>query len=281
MYRSFRLLAVALVWIGCAAPVAGWQTPAAPAQVTAADLTPEQMEQFLLTAKVISKKRADKGVTDTIRATFSDGRIVHEAQIQTVDIHRSVFNGGRASEVNFKDTYRFNIGAYRLARLLGMSNVPMSVKRRIDGKDAAVTWWIDDVMFDEGGRLKHKPMQGPDPERTSRQDYVRLAFDELIQNKDRNTGNLVWTKDWTLWLIDHTRAFRLGKELMKPEQLLRADRRFLDAIRGLTLEAMTAAMGDVMMKDEISAVLDRRNLLLAHFEDRIKRVGEAAVLFTN
>jgi hypothetical protein len=281
MYRASRLLAVALVWIGCAAPMAAWQAPAAPAQVTAADLTPEQMEQFLLTAKVISRKRADKGVTDTIRATLSDGRIVHEAQIQTVDIQQSVFNGGRASEVNFKDTYRYNIGAYRLARLLGMNNIPMSVKRRIDGKDAAVTWWIDDVMFDDGGRLKHQPMRGPDPERTSKQYYVRLAFDELIQNKDRNTGNLIWTKDWTLWLIDHTRAFRLGKELVKPEQLLRADRRFLDAIRGLTLEAMTAAMGDVMTKDEMSAVLVRRNLLLTHFEDRIKRVGEAAVLFTN
>jgi hypothetical protein len=281
MRHTYRILAVALVSIACAAPVAGWQAPAAPAKVTAADLTTEEMEQFLLTAKVISKKRADKGVTDTIRATLSDGRIVHEAQIQTVDIHQNVFNGGRASEVNFRDTYRYNIGAYRLARLLGMTNIPMSVKRRVDGKDAAVTWWIDDVMFEEGGRLKQKPSQNPDPERTSKQIYVRLAFDELIQNKDRNQGNLVWTKDWTLWLIDHTRAFRLGKELVKPEQLVRIDRRFLDAIRGLTLESMTAAMGDVMFKEEISAVLLRRDLLLAHYEDRIKRIGEAAVLFTN
>ena len=83
-------------------------------------------------ARPKSSRRASakKGVTDTIRATLSDGRITHDAQIQTVDIERALFTAGKASETNFKDTYRFNIGGYRLARLLGMTNVPMSVKRR-------------------------------------------------------------------------------------------------------------------------------------------------------
>ena len=276
----FHRIILAVALMTATAPALYSQQAPAPIKVTAADLTPEQMEQFLLTAKVIDKKRAKKGVTDTIQATFSDGRIVHDAQIQTVDIYMPVFNGGRASEVNFRDTYRYNIGGYRLAKMLGMTNVPMSVKRRIDGKDAAITWWLDDYMFDESDRLKQKPSQGPDPERTSKQIHNRLLFDELIQNKDRNQGNLLWTKDWTLWLIDHTRAFRLGKTLVKPEQLMRADRRLLDAIRGLTLEAMTKEMGDVMLKEELEAVLVRRDLLVKHFEDRISRAGEAAVLFT-
>ena len=36
---------------------------------------------------------------------------------------------------------------------------------------------------------------------------VRL-FDQLIYNIDRNLGNLMITNDWTIWAIDHTRAFR-------------------------------------------------------------------------
>jgi hypothetical protein len=279
MARIHRIfLVVALIAVS-GPPLHTQQAPA-PVKVTAADLTPEQMEQFLLTAKVVAKKSAGKGVTDTIRATFSDGKIIHDAQIQTVDIHMMVFNGGRASEVNFHDTYRYNIGGYRLARMLGMKNVPMSVKRVIDGKDAAITWWIDDYQFDESGRQKHKPSQGPDPERTAKQNYVRLIFDELIQNRDRNQGNLLWTNDWTLWLIDHTRAFRLGPTLMKPEQLVRADRGLLEAMRGLTLDAMTKEMGDVMRKEELEAVILRRDLIIKHFDDRITRVGEASVLFT-
>jgi hypothetical protein len=251
----------------------------APAALPQAALTPAEMEQFLLKAEITRKRGTEKGVTNTIRATLSDGRITHDAQIQTVDIQQNVFQAGAKSELNFKDTYRYNIGAYRLSRLLGMTNVPMSVKRRVDGKDGSMTWWVDDVQFDEGGRLKQKPMQGPDPDRTAKQNAVRLVFDELIQNKDRNAGNLIWTKDWTLWLIDHTRAFRTGKDLMKPDQLNRVDRALLSAIRGLTLEAMTREMGDVMLKAELSAVIDRRDKLVKHFEDRIATVGEDHVLF--
>jgi hypothetical protein len=31
----------------------------------------------------------------------------------------------------------------------------------VDGKDAAVTWWIDDVQFDEEGRMKQAVRQAP------------------------------------------------------------------------------------------------------------------------
>ena len=33
-------------------------------------------------------------------------------------------------------------------------------------------------------------------------------FDQLIANIDRNLGNLLIGNDWTIWAIDHTRAFR-------------------------------------------------------------------------
>ena len=81
-------------------------------------------------------------------------------------------------------------------------------------------------------------------------------------------------------LIDHTRAFRLGKELMKPEQLSRGDSALLTALRGLTFEAMNQSMGHEIRKDEMTAVLLRRDLLVKLFEDRITRLGEGAVLFT-
>src|SRR5687767_6345823 len=197
-FRSLLVVVALLAYTGPA--VHGRQDAPAAVAPSTVSLTPAEMEQFLLTAKVIKKTGTKKGVNNTIRATLSDGRITHDAQIQYVDIEKPVFEAGRATELNFKDTYRYNIGAYQLAVLLGMKNVPMSVKRRVDGKDAAMTWWIDDYQFDESGRMKHKPAQGPDPERTAKQNHVRLVFDELIQNKDRNQGNFVWTKDWTLWL---------------------------------------------------------------------------------
>jgi hypothetical protein len=242
MNRARRILILGFVFATCAPASFAQERVTAPPP-PAVVLTPDEMEVFLKTAKVVRQRRSGKGVTDPIRATFTDGRVTHEGQIQTVDQESTVFNAGRASEVNFKDTYRFNIGGYRLATLLGLKNVPMSVPRRIDNKDAAVTWWVDDVQFDETGRLKQPKILGPDPDRTSKQVQVMRVWDELIQNRDRNQGNILWTSDWTLWMIDHTRAFRLGKELLKPEQLTRCDRGLLEALRTLTLENMTKAMG--------------------------------------
>ena len=99
--------------------------------------------------------RSEYGINNTRRATLSDGRITHDAHIQTVDISKTVFQPARGpAELNFKDTYRYNIAAYRLARLLGLNHVPVSVERRLGRDLAAVTWWVDDVLMDEGAQFK-------------------------------------------------------------------------------------------------------------------------------
>jgi hypothetical protein len=180
--------------------------------------------------------------------------------------------------LNFKDSYRFNIAGYRLARLIGINTVPMSVERSVNGKTAAVTWWVDDVQMNEKDRLARKTM-GPNPLRTSNQIQLMRIWDELIQNRDRNQGNILWTSDWTMWLIDHTRAFRLGKDLMKPDDLTRIDRNFLSRLKGLTKESVANAVGDSLLKAEQEAVLSRRDRIVKLYEERAARIGDTAVLF--
>ncbi len=272
MPRRFpaSLVAVLVLWLGVPAP--------AHAQDPAPALSAAEMEAFLLDAELTDVRDAGAGVTGSRRATASDGRLTHDVHIQSVDISRSRFVArGARVELNFRDSYLYNIAAYRLAVLLGIDNVPMSVLRRVDGRPAAVTWWVDDVAMTEGERIDQRAM-GPDPARTSRQFYTQYVFDELIQNRDRNQGNTLWTTDWKMWLIDHTRAFRQDVELTRPEQLLRIDRELLDALRGLTPEAVEAALGDVLSRGERSSVMRRRDLLLQHFDDRIARLGERGVV---
>ena len=270
-----RSLVLGVFFVVCtSALLAGQGVPPA----ATPSLTPEDMEAFLLKAKVTNRRDAGSGVTGSSRVTLSDGRLTHDAHVQAVDVARAVFTAGKASEVNFKDTYRYNIAGYRLARLIGLDNVPMSVERNIEGKLAAVTWWVDDVQMDEGARLKKKTM-APDVQRFAKQIQVMKIWDELIQNKDRNGGNLLWTSDWSMWLIDHTRAFRLGKELVAPADLTRCDRRLLDGMRALTAESLAKVIGDSLTKEEQGAVLARRDLIVKHFDDRISKLGEG-ILFT-
>ena len=112
-----------------------WLPRAAPAQDSASALSPEAMEAFLLNAELSDVRDAGAGVTGSQRATASDGRLTHDVHIQAVDISRSIFAAPRARvELNFRDFYRYNIAAYRLAALLGIDNVPVSVLRPIDGQ---------------------------------------------------------------------------------------------------------------------------------------------------
>jgi hypothetical protein len=127
--------------------------------------------------------------------------------------------------------------------------------------------------------MKKRPVSS-DPSRVASYIHIMRVFDELIQNRDRNAGNALWTTDWRMWLIDHTRAFRVGRELLKPQLLERCERTLCDKMRTLTAPAMTEAMDGILLKPEIDALLVRRDLILKLFDERIAQRGEGAVLYT-
>jgi hypothetical protein len=258
-------------------PCLGQDTAAA---TTQPQMAAEEMERFLQHANIVATKSTKKGVTDAKRVTLSDGQVTHDAQLQAVDIALPIFEvGPKNTEVDFKDTYRYNVAGYRLSLLLGLDNVPMSVERKVNGKPAAITWWIDDVILDEGSRQKNHTV-GPNPSRTASQIHVLRVFDELIQNRDRNSGNLLWTADWKMWMIDHTRAFRLGRDLLKPQLLERVDRSMFEKMKTLNAPELTEMMEKSLTKAEIDALLARRDAIVKLFEGKIAQRGEAAVLFT-
>ena len=265
--NTFPALLAALLCAG----LVNAQEAAAPA------ISPAEMEAFLLRAELSNVREAGDGVTGSLRATASDGRLTHDVHVQFVDVRRSGIVVGDRVELNFRDSYSFNIAAYRLAALLGMDSVPMSVPRSFRGGTAAVTWWVDDVLMTERERFAQGTF-GPDPGVAAQQFYAMYVFDELIQNRDRNQGNALWTSDWKLWLIDHTRGFRPDVELTSPARLTRIGRGLLENLRGLTREALDAALDDVLSPALRSAVMQRRDLLVAHFDERIARLGQAAVV---
>jgi hypothetical protein len=292
MRAMLRVLVVALIALVAGPwPVAAQTAVAAPSAVAAEtavsaviapaapSLSPAEMEKFLLEGKVVKNVRTLKGVTDARQVTMSNGVITHDAQIQIVDIAKPFFDvGPKHTEVNFRDCYCYNIAAYRLAVLLGLDNVPMSVKRDVQGKPAAVTWWLEDVM-DEGDRRKNK-VEHSNSTRAAEYYAVMYVFDELIQNRDRNAGNIMWGRDSKMWMIDHTRAFRTGKDLLNPDNLSRIERSLFEKLRALDRSAFTDAVKSVLTKDEIEALFIRREKIVRRFDERIASLGEARVLYT-
>jgi hypothetical protein len=237
----------------------------------------EQME-FLQHANIVHGRPLKDGITNSRRLTLDDGVGRHDAHFQTVDVRDGVKRSTRGVELNFRDSFRFNIAAYRLARLLGIRNIPVSVPRRFNGEAGAVTWWVDDVRMTGAERWKNR-IPPPDQEDWTRQIQTMRVFDELIANTDRNLGNVLITTDWRLWMVDHTRAFRRYRYLQKPKLLARCDRALLAALRDTDEQALSRALEPWIDRPELRALLVRRTLLLEHFDQRIAEKGEAEVLY--
>jgi hypothetical protein len=241
-------------------------TPATP------QLSLEQQEEFLKKAKIIRTKGVSKGVTGTIRATLSDGTLTHDASIQTIDQYMQEFKSNRGVEFNFRDSWRYNVAAYRLDRLLEIGMTPPSVERSYANKSASFTWWVDDVLMDEGERLKTKTA-APDGDVWNQQMWVVRLFDQLIYNVDRNLGNLLIDKSWTVWMIDHSRAFRLHDKVKTPGNITKCDRQLLERLKALDQATLKTVMGEYLSGPEIRGLLARRTELVA----LIEKAGPAAI----
>lgn len=239
-------------------------------------LTNDQMERFLQTAKIIKIKELSTGITNSRRATLYDGTMEHSAHVQSIDEHKAKFEGERGTEMNFVDTWMYNVAAYRLSRLLDVDMVPVSVERKVDGKPCAVTWWVDDSMM-EGDRKK-KGLSSPDLDAWNHEMYVVRVFDQLIWNTDRNLQNLLIDPAWHIWMIDHTRAFRIYTNIKDPKDLVLCDRKLLGKLRELDAKSLST-LKPYIGPGEIKGLLGRRDKIVAFFDSEIKLKGQGAVLY--
>ena len=240
-------------------------------------LTSGDKEAFLLTASIVEEADASAGPPKFRRVTMDDGKRKHDAAIET----------STSRDASQRD-YRFNVAAYQLDKALELNFVVPSVERAVKGQPAAFTWWVDGVLMNEQGRRGQK-IEPPDPDSWKKQMQVVRVFDELIANAYRNVSpefytasiwdNLLITKAWRVWLVDHTRAFGTGRQLGNPQSLVQCDRTLLAGLRKLTREVTKQKLEKYLSAEQLDALEARRQLLVKHFADRIASQGEGAVLY--
>jgi hypothetical protein len=269
-----RLPVCVLLTLCVALNVTGAQAPTAPPVAT---LNCAEMEAFLKTAKMGRRQGIPTGVTLPSRATLDDGQLRHDAAIQTVDVTKRMHQTRRGTEMNFRDTWEFNVAGYELAKMLELNMVPPYVERKVSGVPASVSWWVSDAMM-ERDRFQQK-ITPPDLPRWFQEMSAARAFHELIGDSDSNMTNMLITKDWRIWMIDFSRAFRPTKALHDPKELTKVDRKLLGNLRRLSGDVLQQRLGRWLNRTEIEAVLARRDLIVGLFDREVATKGEAAVLY--
>jgi len=256
------------------------QAPAIPPPAAPPVLTSDaDRERFLKEGEIVRVRSSAKGITGTTRATLRLDGFSHDASIQTIDQAKVTNPLQSGVEIDFRDSYKNNVAAYRLDRLMGLNMVPVTVVRTFESKKASFTWWIDDVIMDEQERRAKKPPI-PDIDAWNREMLVVRMFDQLIYNFDRNLTNLLIDKEWRIWMIDHSRAFKVFGEVKNEKELGgRCSRDVLAALRRLEDAQVRGEMKDLLSPDQVKGLLKRRDQIVKYFDKTVAQKGEALALY--
>lgn len=244
---------------------------------SAQSLTCAQMEEFLRLGKIGQQKSIPKGITLPTRAKLEYNGVEHDAAVQTVNIAKPSFQTSKGTELNFKDYWGYNVAGYELAKMLELNMLPVYVERKVGGQQASLSWWVNDSMMEID--RKNRNMEPPDLDSWNKQMYAVRVWHQLIYDTDPNLTNILIAKDWQIWIIDCTRAFRTHKDLRDTKDLVQCDRKLLAKLRTLDKDMLKEKLSRWLTKTEIEALAARSAKIVEFFDKETAAKGEGAVLY--
>jgi len=273
-HRNLWLLAGGIILLGAGAFALAQFLPEETAEQA-------KWEEFLATAKIVAEEQMTgaESVTNPWRLTLEKDGVRHIALWKNIS--------GRPK--GYIDSWKYEVAAYRLDKLLGLNMIPPTVERSYNGPGSLQLWvesWmtLKKKMDDKVKIPSYKIFYW------NRALYLQRFFDNLIANEDRHQNNYLITKDWRMYLIDHSRSFRTYGDFLKkllytdkrrdgPMEMQEIPRALVDKIKTLNFEAIRQAVGDYLTDDEINGMLTRRDLILKELDRICKKNGEANVLY--
>ncbi|MCA1585283.1 MAG: hypothetical protein LC791_11120 [Acidobacteria bacterium] len=229
----------------------------------------QTLEEYLSTADVVKMEEIGLGVTRPRRAYLAPGGLVDRMAWKTI---KPGFHSG------YWESYKSEIAAYELDKLLGLDMIPPTVERQVRGDVGAAIMWVGPIKSfrDLGG-----PPSPPADKLTAwnRQIVRAKMFDNLICNIDPNLGNWLVDPSWNLILIDHTRSFTTKQDIV--HEMTRVDRELWERMQALTVEELVPVVAKWIGNREIRAIIARRDRMQAVIDKLVAAKGEAAVFVSH
>jgi hypothetical protein len=240
--------------------------------------TDVEVEEFLRTARIGDSQKTKHGRYGVRKLRMEKDGVAAHAACRTMAVEDRWRRFQDRDVWFFRDHFIHEPAAYALSELLGLEMVPPAVERSVRGRPASVQIWIEGVMV--ARERNERGIQPPDPRDYNLQLHQMRAFDNLINNIDRNMGNILIDPDWRIWLIDHSRAFIRDRKLPTPQGVRRVERRTWDRLRSVSDEELDDVLKPYLGGPERASVLERRRLLVELIEEKIALLGEDGIPFS-
>lgn len=239
----------------------------------------EEVLDFLRTAREISSRELSEGITRARKLRLRrEGVEAHAVFHHVNHSEQTVKRLPNGNVVMYlRDSYLSQAAAFEMSRLLGMTVVPPTVLRVSGGQRGSAQLWIEEAMTEE--RRQRQDPEPPDHTLWNQRYADMRVFDNLINNIDRNLGNMLVDSRWNLWLIDHTRSFGRDRSLPQPETVTRCSRGLWTSLRQLDRSETRRRLRPLLSAAELQAVFSRRDKLVSLLERRVSELGEKAVIF--
>jgi hypothetical protein len=236
------------------------------------------IQDVMRQARVVSHEPIPTGVSGTRKLLLQNAEAKFHAAFRVVDRNIRVSPSADTKSKKFRDAAIFECAAYEVSQLLGLNRVPPVVHRRIGEQNGTVQIWLEGTRSEyelrEQGQLRP-----PDLARWAQQRQIMYAFDSLIANSDRNASNVLLDRSWSMWLIDHTRAFGRSSTLLNRKRLKACERGMWESLRELDDDVLCQRLEPYLEHEDLSYLCKRRVKLVRLIEHLIDKHGEDAVLF--
>jgi hypothetical protein len=222
----------------------------------------QEIEEYLRTAECVNMEKLGSNM-DHARCVLRPGGPV--SRIAWLPLPPGVYRG-------FFTSYKTQIAAYELDKLLKMDMVPPTVERQLQGSTGAATLWVENVDTWKG----EIPPGDVNRAEWNKQVARMTMFDALIGNRERIADNVLRDGAWNLILLDHTRAFGPATETSRP--LSQIERDYWARVLALTRKDLDARLRPWLDETQITAILHRRDRMKAEIDRLIAERGAAAVV---